>query len=238
MSALGGGASGLAEPATAAGARDASFALRFGWLAVMGAVFFSTYGFANWLAARRAGVPTFAFGWEHAIPFVPWTIVPYWSIDLLYALSFFFWTRRADLLDHVKRLLTVQLISVACFIAWPLRFGFERPDAGGVAGALFTLLMGFDKPFNQAPSLHIGLLVVLWAVYAKHLRGTLARVVLHLWFAAIGVSVLTTYQHHAIDVPTGAAVGCLALFLFPLRDAAGRLPGADASPGAAAARSR
>ncbi|MBR8061973.1 phosphatase PAP2/dual specificity phosphatase family protein [Burkholderia ambifaria] len=232
MSALGGGAGGgLAEPA--AGARAASFALRVGWLAAMGAVFFSTYGFANWLAARRAEVPSFAFGWEHAIPFVPWTIVPYWSIDLLYALSFFFWTRRDDLLDHVKRLLTVQLISVACFIAWPLRFGFERPDAGGVAGALFTLLMGFDKPFNQAPSLHIGLLVVLWAVYAKHLRGTAARIVLHAWFAAIGVSVLTTYQHHMIDVPTGAAVGCLALFLFPLRDGAGRLPGAAAFPSSA-----
>ncbi|TCW87038.1 serine/threonine protein phosphatase [Burkholderia sp. SRS-46] len=232
MGELGSRARGLAGPA-AADARDASLALRVGWLAAMGAVFFSTYGFANWLAARRATVPTFAFGWEHGIPFVPWTIVPYWSIDLLYALSFLFRTRRADLLDHVKRLLTVQLISVACFIAWPLRFGFERPDAGGVAGALFTLLMGFDKPFNQAPSLHIGLLVVLWAVYAKHLRGTLARAVLHPWFAAIGVSVLTTYQHHMIDVPTGAAVGCLALFLFPLRDAAGRLPGADALPSAA-----
>ncbi|MGU7779719.1 phosphatase PAP2/dual specificity phosphatase family protein [Burkholderia sp. PU8-34] len=232
MSELGGDARGLAAQA-AAGTRDASFALRVGWLAVMGAVFFSTYGFANWLAARRPSVPTFAFGWEHAIPFVPWTIMPYWSIDLLYALSFLFWTRRADLLDHVKRLLTVQLISVACFIAWPLRFGFERPDAGGMAGALFTLLMGFDKPFNQAPSLHIGLLVVLWAVYARHLRSPFARAVLHLWFAAIGVSVLTTYQHHVIDVPTGAAVGCLALFLFPLRDAAGRLPGAEAAPSAA-----
>ncbi|KWI61612.1 serine/threonine protein phosphatase [Burkholderia pseudomultivorans] len=231
MSELGGDARGLAAPAS-----EASLALRIGWLAAMGAVFFSTYGFANWLAARRAAVPTFAFGWEHAIPFVPWTIVPYWSIDLLYALSFLFWTRRDDLLDHVKRLLTVQLVSVACFIAWPLRFGFERPEAGGVAGALFTLLMGFDKPYNQAPSLHIGLLVVLWAVYAQHLRGTLARIVLHLWFAAIGVSVLTTYQHHAIDVPTGAAVGCLALFLFPLRDAAGRLPDADATPGAAGRR--
>ncbi|KVG61885.1 phosphatase PAP2/dual specificity phosphatase family protein [Burkholderia pseudomultivorans] len=231
MSELGGDARGLAAPAS-----GASLALRIGWLAAMGAVFFSTYGFANWLAARRAAVPTFAFGWEHAIPFVPWTIVPYWSIDLLYALSFLFWTRRDDLLDHVKRLLTVQLVSVACFIAWPLRFGFERPEAGGVAGALFTLLMGFDKPYNQAPSLHIGLLVVLWAVYAQHLRGTLARIVLHLWFAAIGVSVLTTYQHHAIDVPTGAAVGCLALFLFPLRDAAGRLPDAGAAPGAAGRR--
>ncbi|AOJ74522.1 phosphatase PAP2/dual specificity phosphatase family protein [Burkholderia ubonensis] len=234
MRELGGSARGLSAPApAAAGARGASFALRLRWLAVMGAVFFSTYGFANWLAARRAAVPTFAFGWEHAIPFVPWTIVPYWSIDLLYALSFFFWTRRDDLLDHVKRLLTVQLISVACFIAWPLRFGFERPDAGGVAGALFTLLMGFDKPFNQAPSLHIGLLVVLWAVYAKHLRGTPARAALHLWFAAIGVSVLTTYQHHVIDVPTGAAVGCLALFLFPLRDAAGHSRSGDAAPCAA-----
>lgn len=217
----------------AAGAGDASWALRIGALAAMGALFFSTYGLANWLAARRAAVPTFAFGWEHAIPFVPWTIVPYWSIDLLYALSFLFWTRRDDLLDHVKRLLTVQLVSVACFIAWPLRFGFARPDASGVAGALFTLLMGFDKPYNQAPSLHIGLLVVLWAVYAQQLRGTLARALLHLWFAAIGVSVLTTYQHHVIDVPTGAAVGCIALFLFPLRDAAGRSRSGDAAPCAA-----
>ncbi|WP_321949529.1 phosphatase PAP2/dual specificity phosphatase family protein [Paraburkholderia sp. J10-1] len=234
MSELGGSARGFVGDA-ADGAREASLMLRFGWLAVMGAVFFLTYGFANWLASRRASVPTFAFGWEHAIPFVPWTIVPYWSIDLLYALSFFFWVRRDDLLDHVKRLLTVQLVSVVCFIAWPLRFGFERPDAGGVAGALFTMLMGFDKPYNQAPSLHIGLLVVLWAVYAKHLRNPAARVVLHLWFTAIGVSVLTTWQHHAIDVPTGAAVGCLALFLFPLRDAGGRSPGLN---GASTAESR
>ncbi|OLL27363.1 serine/threonine protein phosphatase [Burkholderia sp. SRS-W-2-2016] len=212
------------------GAREASFMLRLGWLVIMGVVFFSTYGLANWLASQRASVPTFAFGWERAIPFVPWTIVPYWSIDLLYALSFFLWARRDDLLDHVKRLLTVQLISVACFIAWPLRFGFERPDAGGVAGALFTLLMGFDKPYNQAPSLHIGLLVVLWAVYAEHLRSIAARVVLHLWFAAIGVSVLTTWQHHAIDVPTGVAVGCVALFLFPLRAAACRARAANRVP--------
>ncbi|WP_233874542.1 phosphatase PAP2/dual specificity phosphatase family protein [Paraburkholderia adhaesiva] len=229
MSDAGGDARGFVGD-VAEGKHEASLMLRFGWLAAMGAVFFSTYGFANWLASQRASVPTFAFGWEHVIPFVPWTIVPYWSIDLLYALSFFFWSRRDDLLDHVKRLLTVQLISVVCFIAWPLRFGFERPDAGGVAGTLFTLLMGFDKPYNQAPSLHIGLLVVLWAVYAKHLRNPAARVVLHLWFTAIGVSVLTTWQHHAIDVPTGAAVGWLALFLFPLRDAGGRSPGGNEVP--------
>jgi hypothetical protein len=196
--------------------RPATFAAKALLLAAMGAVFFSSYGFANWLAGRHAHVPSFSFAWEHAIPFWPWTIVPYWSIDLLYAISFFLWTWRADLLDHVKRLLTVQVISVVCFIAWPLRFGFDRPAADGAAGALFTLLAGFDKPFNQAPSLHIGLLVVLWAVYATHLRGVW-RWILHAWFALIGISVLTTYQHHLVDVPTGAAVGCFALFLFPVQ---------------------
>ncbi|PQV50724.1 phosphatase PAP2/dual specificity phosphatase family protein [Paraburkholderia sp. BL21I4N1] len=212
----------------AAVARPATFALKCLLLAGMGVVFFSTYGFANWLAGRHASVPSFAFGWEHAIPFWPWTIVPYWSIDLLYALSFFPWHWRDELLDHVKRLLTVQVISVVCFIAWPLRFSFERPAADGVSGALFTLLAGFDKPFNQAPSLHIGLLVVLWAVYASYARGAW-RWLLHGWFALIGVSVLTTYQHHSIDIPTGAAVGCFALFLFPLRrgDGTSRLRAAD-----------
>ena len=175
MSALGGGANDLAEPASAAGgARDASFALRFGWLAVMGPC-------SSRPTVSRTGSPRARGGADLRVRLGARD--PVRAVDDRAVLVdrpavcavVLFWTRRADLLDHVKRLLTVQLISVACFIAWPLRFGFERPDAGGVAGALFTLLMGFDKPFNQAPSLHIGLLVVLWAVYAKHLRGTLAR---------------------------------------------------------------
>jgi hypothetical protein len=62
---------------------SASLTLRCVWLAIVGALFFATYGFANSLAAQRLAVPSFAFDWEKAIPFVPWTIVPYWSIDFL-----------------------------------------------------------------------------------------------------------------------------------------------------------
>lgn len=185
-------------------------------LALAGAFFFSSYGFANWLASQRANVPSFYFAWERGIPFLPWTIVPYWSIDLLYGISFFVWRSRAALFTHVKRLVLAQLVSVACFIAFPLRFSFARPDADGLPGRLFTLLGGFDLPFNQAPSLHISLLVILWVAFAAHLRGGW-RWLLHGWFALIGVSVLTTWQHHLIDLPTGALVGWLCVYLLPMQ---------------------
>jgi protein-tyrosine phosphatase len=85
----------------------------------------------------------------------------------------------------------------------------------GVFGLLFELLGAFDKPFNQAPSLHIALLVILWVCYARHVPG-LWRWLLHGWFALIGVSVLTTWQHHFIDLPTGALLGWLCVWLWPL----------------------
>jgi protein-tyrosine phosphatase len=189
------------------------------WLAFLGPFFFASYGFANWLASRRIGVGAIAYEWERAIPFVPWTIVPYWSIDLLYVVSILICTTRRELDRHAQRLLAVQLVSVACFIAFPLRFSFDRPAADGLFGALFVALGSFDKPFNQAPSLHISLLVLIWTRIGAHLpttgSGRVWRWVLHGWMTLIGVSVLTTFQHHFIDIPTGVLVGFAALWALP-----------------------
>lgn len=185
------------------------------WLAFLGPFFFLSYGFANWVAAQRADVPSLAFAWERAIPFWPWTILPYWSIDVLYGVSLFVCATRAELDAHAKRLLTAQVVAVACFLVLPLRFSFDRAPADGWAGALFALLGSFDRPFNQLPSLHIALAVILWSLLAVRLRGV-ARILLDVWFILIGVSVLTTWQHHFIDVPTGFALGWLCVWLWPL----------------------
>jgi protein-tyrosine phosphatase len=184
------------------------------WLAFLGPFFFASYGFANWLASTRADVGAVFFEWERAIPFVPWTIVPYWSIDLLYAISLFACTTRRELDRHAQRLLFAQLVSIFFFIVFPLRFAFDRPAADGFFGALFVALGSFDKPFNQAPSLHIGLLIIIWACLAKHV-GVRWKWALHSWMALIGLSILTTYQHHFIDLPTGLAVGFAALWILP-----------------------
>jgi membrane-associated phospholipid phosphatase len=184
------------------------------WLAFLGPFFFASYGLANHLAAQRSQVGSIVFAWETRIPFVPWSIIPYWSIDLLYAVSVFLCTSRAELDTHARRLLTCQIGAVICFILFPLRFTFGRPDMTGPPGVMFRALTSFDKPFNQAPSLHIALLVVLWVVYARHMPHRLAWLV-HIWFALIGISALTTYQHHFFDLPTGAALGFVALWLWP-----------------------
>jgi membrane-associated phospholipid phosphatase len=182
------------------------------WTGFLVPFFFASYGLANWLAAQCTDVGSIVFAWERHIPFLAWTIVPYWSIDALYGLSLFF-CRSGKEVDRVaKRLLSAQVVAVACFILFPLALTSERPEITGWAGPLFALLESFDGQHNMTPSLHIALLVILWTLYAKHVPRRWAWA-LHAWCALIGVSVLTTWQHHFIDVPRRLAGVVLRLAL-------------------------
>ncbi len=185
-----------------------------GWLLFLGPFFFASYGFATWVTGLRDDVGSIAFAWESRLPFVPWTILPYWLIDLLYGVSLLLCRTRRELDTHALRLLAAQLIAVSCFLLFPLRFSFERPPVEGAFGWLFDVLESFDQPFNQLPSLHVALLVLLWVVYLRALPKAL-HWPLHALFALIGVSVLTTWQHHFIDVPTGLWLGFFCLWLLP-----------------------
>jgi len=187
------------------------------WLMFLGPFFFISYGFANWYASQQSGLPHIVFDWEKSIPFIAWTIIPYWSIDFFYAISPFICRSRHELDAHGKRLFVAQIIAVSCFILFPLEFSFARPQTSGISGDLFIALSSFDQPFNQAPSLHIALLVILWALYRRHLPLKLLWP-FHVLCAFIAISVLTTYQHHFIDIPTGALLGSLCVWLWPLHD--------------------
>jgi protein-tyrosine phosphatase/membrane-associated phospholipid phosphatase len=186
------------------------------WLAGCGAFFYVSYPTANWLASLRAHVPVVVFDWERAIPFLPWTIVPYWTTNLFYALSFFLCRDRAELDNHGRRLVTAQVVAVACFIAFPLQMSFAKPATGGMFGFLFEVLGGFDKPFNQAPSLHVALTVILFDLYARVLPRW-ALPIFAAWSVLVVVSTLTTWQHHFIDLPTGLLLGVLCLWLWPVQ---------------------
>jgi cytochrome bd-type quinol oxidase subunit 2 len=181
------------------------------WLLLLAPVFLIAYTTANLYAAQlpAARVHEVGMGWERSIPFLPWTILLYLSIYLLYVAAPFLCRTRRELRVHAGRFALATAISVVCFVLFPLRFGPARPHVNGIPSLLFDLVGSIDHRYNQAPSLHIGLLVVLWSCYRRHCPSRWTWL-LNLGFACIATSVLTTRQHHFFDIPTGFAVGVLA----------------------------
>ena len=182
-------------------------------LALVGALFYTSYGLSNHYAASLAYVPEIAFAWERGIPFWAWTIVPYWSLNLMYAAAFFLCRNACEQNRYVARLVLAQIIATTCFMLFPLHFGWPKPPTDGLWSWLFDSLVAFDLPYNQAPSLHIALAVIVGAFYWT--RFPKIRLPILLWQSLIALSVLTTYQHHFIDVPTGALLGWLVLWGIP-----------------------
>ncbi len=161
------------------------------WLLFLAPFFYLTYGTANWLASQQGHVPNLAFGWESQVPFIAWSIVPYWSVNLFYAIALFVNDSPEQVDRLAKRYLTAQIIAVLCFVAFPLTATFVKPATAGLPGFMFDVLGGFDKPFNQAPSLHIALLIIIWD-QMRRVMGDTIRMVWHVWCLLIGLSVLTT----------------------------------------------
>ncbi|MDR2208967.1 MAG: hypothetical protein LBE22_08365 [Azoarcus sp.] len=188
------------------------------WLLFLGPFFFLTYAPANRYAARvdaASGVGSLAFDWERSIPLLPWTIIPYCSINLFYGPAFLCCRNKSSTNRLGLRLLSAQVICVACFFLWPFRFAYDRPPVEGVLGVLFDILTKYDLPYNQAPSLHIAVLFIIWQKFATFTTLRTVRGAIHAWALMIGLSVFTTWQHHFIDALAGLAVGIFCLRLWP-----------------------
>ncbi|RJT45083.1 phosphatase PAP2/dual specificity phosphatase family protein [Rahnella woolbedingensis] len=186
-----------------------------GWLLILGPLFLLCYSQVNQYTATRHDVGSLVFNWEQQVPFMPWTIVPYWSIDLLYGISLFICTSKQELTRHGCRLLAASLIACVSFLLFPLKFTFTRPETQGFFGWLFGQLEQFDLPYNQAPSLHIIITWLLWLRFRQHIQGYW-RHIAGFWFLLIAVSVLTTWQHHFIDVVSGVIVALCISYAIPV----------------------
>jgi membrane-associated phospholipid phosphatase len=182
--------------------------------------FMIVYNGCNWIASKRLHVGTLFFQWERHIPFVPAAIFPYMSIDLFFFFSPWLCRSPAELKAHARRLFLAITLSAGCFLLFPLTMGMTHPNVAGISGKLFSLLAGFDKPFNLVPSLHIAILCILWVIYSRHTRGIL-RLAIQTWFVLIVISTLLTYQHHLVDLVGGYILGVLCFYLIPDHPSAG-----------------
>jgi len=193
------------DPALSA---SATLKERFVWVLFMGALFFILYGAANQYASLTPH-PSIFMEWERHIPFVPSFIIPYMSSDVMFCIAFLLPQSRLELRILALRVLFIVTFSVIIFTLFPLQFGFDKPHSDEYQW-LFGLLSA-DLPYNQLPSLHISFALVLWASMRSHLKNVFLKYAVALWLWLIALSTLLVYQHHFIDIPTGALMGALAI---------------------------
>lgn len=186
------------------------FRWRFISLFICWGVFYVIYSLSGAYAASLDDVPSLYFPFEKAIPFISYTIYPYMSSGLFFIYVFFLCRTCKELSVLSKRILFVTMVSGICFVLFPLKQSFTRPET---ANLLFTFLERYDTPFNQAPSLHVSYAFIFWSAVG----GSRFKRLLRGWLFLMVVSTLTVYQHHLIDVVSAFALGCVASFLFPYR---------------------
>ena len=179
----------------------------------LSALFLVVYGSCNWVTSQRSDVGTLHFEWERHIPFVPLMIAPYMSIDLFFVAAPFLCRSNRELRTFTLRIAAAILVAGLCFLLFPFGFGFERPTADGLLGAIFDWFRGMDLPYNLCPSLHIALGTLLARTYARHSRGFL-RAALLMWFALIAASAILTHQHHVLDVVGGFLLAGYCIYFF------------------------
>lgn len=177
------------------------------------AVFMIVYNYSAWHISTLEKVHSFIFDFEKYIPFIPWTIIPYMTSGLFFCSVFFFCKTKEQLKVLVQRMLFATVVSGICFLLFPLKFSFQKPEVDdSIFRYSFQFLTTFDSPFNQAPSLHIAYAFIFWTVF-RNLKKW--RMLLLFWLIALGISTLTTYQHHLIDIITGIILAHISFMVFP-----------------------
>ncbi|WP_081411680.1 phosphatase PAP2 family protein [Chryseobacterium gregarium] len=178
-------------------------------------IFMAVYNFSAWYVSSLDQVPSFTFDFEKSIPFVPLSIIPYMASGLFFCVVFFSCQNKNQLKILTWRMLFVIITAGIFFITVPLRFSFAKPEVSNVILALpFSFLKTFDSPFNQSPSLHIAFAFIFWSVFKDLSKW---RIFFMTWLILLGISTLTTYQHHVIDILTGAILAHITFIIIPYR---------------------
>ncbi len=184
-------------------------------LTVCTLVFATVYSLCTQYASSLDDVPSLVFDFERSIPFMPLSIIPYMASGLFFCLVFFTCKDKRQLKILTWRMLFVILTAGICYMTVPLRFSLIKPDVNNSILQLpFSFLKAVDSPFNQSPSLHIAFAFIFWSVFRDLSKW---RNFLMIWLILLGISTLTTYQHHVIDILSGAILAHFSFIIIPYR---------------------
>jgi membrane-associated phospholipid phosphatase len=190
---------------------------------IVSAAFFPIYlGGAAIAGLRDQRLHLYA-GFELAIPFWPFMIIPYLSMFVLFVMPPFQLDAR-ELVHLVWRLVIASLVGGVIFLCLPSEIGFADRSDAGLWQAWYDRIYSIDGHFNAVPSFHViytaSILLAMIEVATPRLR-----IGYGMWLILVCASTLLTHRHHLLDVASGLAVA------FAVRAVArARMPASVQSP--------
>lgn len=148
--------------------------------------------------------------WDDFIPFQPgWLYVyfaPYALTPVILGLM-----RRDTFLWFLKRALLIQAVSLLIFAVVPtqtVRPSLDGLEDGWTAQLYRDMIALDDPPANAAPSLHVSLTCLIALALLRDFPRWWPVIIGGV--ALVWLATLFTWQHHLMDVATGAMLGIMA----------------------------
>jgi membrane-associated phospholipid phosphatase len=181
-------------------------------------VFVLLFWASEWLASFVPWRLHVDLPWERRLPFVPWAVWIYLSMDVLLLIAPLVLRTWRELLPLWLVLVGETVVAAVCFVLLPVtpRFApFVAPD--GVTGVAFAFADTVNLTGNLLPSLHVAYALTAGLALAhaarQQRRGWVAQGSWIIWALAIAVSTVLLRQHHVLDVAGGFALGAVGWFL-------------------------
>lgn len=181
------------------------FAVVWGWTTALYTIYQATNRY-HFFAPQLLPVTAL----DRAIPFWPWTVVPYFVlIGGMYLPAFL--KERPLFLRAMIALTIGVLINYTIFALWPTTM-VRPPAPTGTTfyEAWYRWLTVIDTPANCFPSGHITAPAIgCWALAREHPR---RRWLILMIFIPFALTILTTKQHYVWDLFGGLATAAIGIF--------------------------
>lgn len=148
---------------------------------------------------------------DNAIPFLVWTVVPYFILVLgMYFIAFV--NNRENFLAAITALTIAVCINYTIYLIFPTTI--DRPPVPtqtGITYDLYRWLISIDTPGNCLPSGHITSPAIGCWYLSRH--KTKLRIPILVVFSLLAATTLTTKQHYLIDIPAGLVTATIGILI-------------------------
>lgn len=163
---------------------------------------------AHELSDLRAVRLPLTFDWESRIPFQPWILPLYFSLDVAVISIPLVFRNAREAFPPMATFLAQVVVAAPFFVLLPIENAYTNDMPTGVWGAYLFEPLGMKNvsQWNQTPSLHVTYSLTVATVLARRWGGPGRRwvdVLAFAWAVPVSLSTMLVHEHHVVCVVGG-----------------------------------